>query len=389
MANQGVGRAVSKRQTVKRTASDRQGKKTNFDMPFFLLIVTLLVFGLVMMFSASAPSASYKYGDSYKFLKSQAMWSGLGILAMIVMTNFDYRKLKKLSPMIMLGALVLLVAVLIPGIGKSLNGARRWLNIPGVSLQPSELMKIAVIIFFAAKLSEEKEENLRKFKTGLMPYLILLGIIAVLMMLEPHFSGTIVILGVGVIMLLVAGVNIWHFVGLGSLGIPVVAYVIIKEPYRLKRIVSFLDPMSNKLDGGWQIVQSLYAIGSGGIFGLGLGLSRQKFLYIPEPQNDFIFAIVCEELGLIGAVIVMALFICLIWRGIKIALEAADAFGCLLTVGIIALIAVQMLINIAVVTSSVPVTGMPLPFFSAGGTSMTVLLAALGIVLNVSKYKKG
>ena len=302
---------------------------------------------------------------------------------MFFMANFNYKKLEKPAPLFLIISIGLLLAVLIVGVEG--GGAKRWLGVGGLTFQPSEVAKLAVIIYFSSSLARKKD-RIKNFKKGLLPYLLILGIISFLLIKEPHFSGTVIIFLVGVIILYVAGARILHFVLLSVPVITVAAYAVFTSEYRMKRITAFLDPWRYKMDDGWQIIQSLYAIGSGGLFGLGLGRSRQKFLYIPEPHNDFIFSIICEELGFIGAVTVLMLFIVLIWRGIRIALNAPDIFGSYLAVGIISLIAVQVLINVAVVTSSMPVTGMPLPFFSCGGSSLVFIMVSMGIILNISRH---
>jgi cell division protein FtsW len=360
-------------------------KRGPFDFGFFLLVMILLSFGLIMVFSASSASAFYSKNDSFFFVKRQLVWAILGLFTMFFMASYDYRKLGKMSFPLLLISIILLIAVCIVGI--EINGAKRWLGVGGLTFQPSEVAKLAVIIFFSYSLSKNKNK-IKLFFSGLVPYLLILAVIAALLMLEPHLSGTGVIFLTGVIILFVAGAKIYHFV---LLSVPVIGAVIaavVTSEYRWKRVTAFLDPFEDKMGSGWQIIQSLYAIGSGGLFGLGLGRSRQKFLYIPEPHSDFIFSILCEELGLVGAVTVIMLFVLLIWRGIKIALNAQDSFGSLLATGIITLIAVQVLINIAVVTSSMPVTGMPLPFFSAGGSSLVFIMASMGIVLSISRYSK-
>ncbi|MBR3942015.1 MAG: cell division protein FtsW, partial [Clostridia bacterium] len=272
------------------------------------------------------------------------------------------------------------------------NGGRRWINI-GISFQPSELAKFTVILWLACSLSSRKHKwhkatdtktFVRYFFKDFFPYLLFLGLFAGLLMLEPHFSCTMLIFGVGIIMLFVAGINTGY---LATIAAPVAAGVIwlVSFGYRSDRITSWLDPFANPRGDGWQIIQSLYAIGSGGMFGVGLGQSRQKFLWLPEPYNDFIFAVLCEELGFVGGAAVIILFALLIWRGITIAQRAPDLLGTLLAVGITALIALQVLINIAVVTGTIPVTGMPLPFFSSGGTALIFTMAEMGVLLNISK----
>jgi cell division protein FtsW len=274
--------------------------------------------------------------------------------------------------------------ILVILIGTDVNGGKRWIDLGFASVQPSEIAKIAVIIFFASSLSMNYKK-LGSFSKGLLPYLLCLGVFAGLIMLEPHFSATCVILFIGCILLIAAGARIKHFLLLSIPALIGAAGMIMAAPYRLQRVTSFLDPFADKLGDGWQIIQSLYAIGSGSIFGLGLGQSRQKFLYIPEPHNDFIFSILCEEMGFIGAVIVLGLFGILIFRGIKIAIHAPDLCSSLLAVGITSLIAIEVIVNVAVVTASMPVTGMPLPFFSYGGTTLLINMIAMGILLSISR----
>ena len=358
------------------------------DFYFFLTVMSLLAFGLIMVFSASSEAAryaSYTNGDAYYFIKRQGLWAVISIISMFFFANFDYHKLGKWAPAILGGSIGLLGLVLV--IGSRVKGGKRWINLGFTTFQPSELAKIAIIIFFAYSLS--KNPNiLKKFWSGLVPYLGVLGFIALLLMLEPHFSGTIVILTIGLSILFVAGAKVRHLMLLAAPAIFGACVLVFTSEYRMQRITAFMDPFKDKLGDGWQIIQSLYAIGSGKLFGLGLGRSRQKFLYIPEPHNDFIFSIVCEELGFIGAMIVLMLFAVIIWRGVKIAMDAPDTFGSLIAIGITTLIAVEVIINIAVVTSSMPVTGMPLPFLSYGGTALLAVMSCMGIMLNISKFSR-
>ncbi len=360
-------------------------KKKQIDFQFLIIVMALLALGLIMVFSASSESARHNFGDAYYFIKRQLIWALISLAAMTFFANFDYRRFGRFALPILIVSILLLMLVLF--IGDDIKGGKRWLNLGFSSFQPSEAAKIAVIIFFSRSLSKNPG-ILEKFWTGLLPYLGVLGIFAGLLMLEPHFSGTVVLVLVGVIILFVAGAKISHLLMLGTPAVVVGWLLVISSEYRWRRITAFLDPFRDKLGDGWQIIQSLFAIGSGGIFGLGLGRSRQKFLYIPEPHNDFIFSILCEELGFIGAFLTILLFAALIWRGIKIAMNASDTFGSLLAVGITSLIAVEVIINIAVVTSSMPVTGMPLPFFSYGGTALFAIMCCMGIMLNISRYSK-
>ena len=360
--------------------------KKPFDFWIFITVLILLSIGTIMVFSSSAAYAyNYMHGDTYHFLKKQLMLVPIGFAAMFFTMNYDYKKLGKLSPIILVAAIVLLILVIIPGIGSIRNGARRWIDLKVTDFQPSEFAKIAVIIFFSFSLSKRKDQ-LQSFFKGLLPYMILLGVIAGLLLLEPHKSGTIVIVLVSSIILFAAGAKISHFFIMGVPAVAAFSVLIAIDEYSRDRIMSFMDPFKYLKGEGWQAVQSLYAIGSGGLFGRGLGKSLQKFLYIPEPYNDFILSVLAEELGFIGVLTVIILFLIFIWRGIKVSINAPDVFGSLMAVGITSLIAVQALLNIAVVTSSVPPTGMPLPFFSYGGTSLVFLMSGVGILLNISRY---
>ncbi len=357
--------------------------KKPFDFLLFMTVLILLSLGTIMVFSAGAPHANNNMNDTYYFIKKQLLYLPLAFLAMFVTMNIDYRKLGKWSPVFLIGSIALLA--LVPVIGTELNGAKRWIFIGPINFQPSETAKLAVILFFSYSLSKRKN-GLESFFKGLLPYLLLLGVYGGLLLIEPHLSGTIIIFGVACIILFTAGSKIRHFMILSVPAIAGLIALIIFFPYRRDRLISFLNPFADPSGDGYQVVQSLYAIGSGGLFGRGLGKSMQKFLYIPEPYNDFIFAILAEEMGFIGVVAVLLLFLVFIWRGIKISINAPDVFGSLVAVGITSLVAIQVIINVAVVTSSMPVTGMPLPLFSHGGTSLIFLMAGIGILLNISRY---
>ncbi len=368
-----------------RVKKEKKIVRQGIDIPFFILVIMLLAFGLVMMFSASFPSALYRQGDSFHFIKSQLFAAALGVAAMIFLSFWDYKFWRRLALPLFVVSIVLLILVLV--IGKEVNGAKRWIYIGPINFQPSEVVKLGVIVFFAHCISTFNQ-YMNKFSTGILPYFAMLGVISGLMILEPHYSGTILICGVGLILIFAGGASLKWITLFGGMGVAGMTYIILFTDYATSRIQTWLDPSRDPSGKSYQILQSLYAIGSGGLMGLGLGQSRQKYLYIPEPHNDFIFAIVCEELGFIGAMFVIILFALLIWRGFVIAFNAPDKFGSLLTIGIISLVAIQFLLNIAVVTNSIPVTGMPLPFFSYGGTSLMILLAEMGIVLSVSRYSK-
>ena len=342
-------------------------KKVSFfnnplDYTLLITILLLLSLGLIMVLSASSPTSLAESGTSYTYFIKQAIFAIAGLVAMGIISKINYRVYKSFYKFVYVLSIILLALVLV--IGTSSNGAKRWIYIGGQSFQPSEFVKLFMIIFYAGLLTKDREE-LPKFWKGLVKHIIWIAPIACLLLLEPHMSATLVISGICLVMMIVAGCKFSQlFVSGLIIGVPVIGVLIVKSSYRLKRVVTFLDPWQDKLGDGWQVIQSLYAIGSGGLFGLGLGQSKQKYLYLPEPQNDFIFSVLAEELGWAGCVFVIILFAILIWRGVLIAMKAPDMFGSLLAVGITSLIAIQVIINVAVVTSSMPATGMPLPFFS-------------------------
>ena len=363
-----------------------------FDFILLIVVIILLALGLIMVLSASSPSALSETGDdSYVYFRRQGIFAIIGIIAMLFISKIDYRRYKKISRIAYIGSIILMLMVRIPKIGVEAGGAYRWIKI-GIQFQPSEIAKIALIIYFAAYLSNHLKE-IGEFKKGFIkPFLILVPVILILVLVQDHLSATIIIIMVISIMMLTAGTKLRYFLTLGSIGavggagaLYLMAKFTEKGGFRIQRIISFMDPWADKQGDGWQIIQSLYAIGSGGLFGVGLGESRQKYLYISEPQNDFIFSVLAEELGFVGCVLVIALFAIFIWRGVLIAMKAPDTFGSLIAIGITSLIGLQAIINIAVVTSSMPVTGMPLPFFSYGGTSLLILLAS---VRNITEYIK-
>lgn len=359
-------------------------RKREYDFWLLFTVIALTAIGVVMVFSASSYYATYNLNNKFYFLIRQALWSGVGLFCMLIVSNIDYRKLAVVSPVLMLISIVLLVLVAIPGIGSVYNNARRWFNLGFTTLQPSELMKISLILFLSFSLAKNSGK-LRFFFKGLVPYLLIVGFVDFLLLLEPHYSCAILITAVSAVILFCAGARILHFLAIGVPALAAAAYLVYSSEYRWQRFISFLDPFSDPQGAGYQAVNSLYAIASGSIFGRGLGKSLQKYLYIPEPQNDFIFSIVAEELGFVGAFTVIILFLMLIWRGIRISMNAPDMLGSLIAIGITSLIAIETIVNIAVVTATIPVTGMPLPFISYGGTSMLFHLTAMGILLNISR----
>jgi len=362
-------------------------KRTTPDLILIIVTLSLLAVGLTMVYSASAIWAEYKFDDSFFFAKRQMLFAGVGIAAMFFIMNVDYWTWRTWAKVIIIICFVLLLLVLIPGVGNVRNGSRSWIGVGAFSVQPSEFMKLAMIAFLAKYLSE-RQKLITSFTKGLVPSLGLVFLAFALIMLQPDLGTGTVMVGTCVVMIFISGARIRHFVFLGLLGVAGFVALVLSAPYRIKRITSFLDPWEDPLGSGFQIIQSLYAIGPGGLFGLGLGQSRQKFFYLPEPQTDFIFAILSEELGFIGGSFVILLFALLLWRGIRIALGAPDLYGSFLAVGIVAMIAIQVMINIGVVTGLMPVTGITLPFLSYGGSSLTLMLMAIGVLLNVSRYSR-
>lgn len=360
------------------------------DLPFLLLTMLLLGIGLIMLLSASFPSAQTE-GDPLAYFKRQAVFAALGLFAMFWVSKINYQRFRGLAKMALVVSLVLLVLVAIPGIGIWRNGARRWLGIPGTSFQfqPSEIAKLGIIVYFSATIAKKREKMLT-FKSGILPYGVLLAVIAVLMALEPHASGMILLLGIGAVLMVVGGID-WRWVATGLTAAGAGVYLLLftdlmeKIGYNSDRITTWRDAFWDAQDKSYQMAQSLITIGSGGLLGVGLGKSRQKFMFLPEEHNDFIFAVVCEELGLVGATLIMILFALLIIRGYWLAIHARDRFGSLLVVGVTTQIALQTFLNIAVVTGLIPATGISLPFFSYGGTALAIQLVEVGVVLSVSR----
>lgn len=360
-------------------------KKAPMDTLFLVLVIALLIMGLIMVFSASYATAYFKMKDSYFYIKKQAVFAGLGLIAMYVMSKFNYNVLRILALPAYIISIITLVLVM--AMGSDAKGAGRWLDLGFARFQPSELAKLGLILFLALFISVNYNK-MHKFVNGILYPAGIIGVLAVLIVIEPHLSGTLLVCSIGFCMMIVGGANLKFISILGAFGGAAAIFVVSNFGYMQDRIQTWLHPELDPLGKGFQTMQSLYAIGSGGFFGLGLGKSRQKYLYIPEPQNDFIFSIICEELGFIGAFLIMAVIAFLCYRGFVIAWGAPDKFGALLVVGIIVQVAVQTLLNIAVVTNAIPPTGISLPFFSYGGTALTILLAEMGIVLSVSRQAR-
>lgn len=351
------------------------------------IVLFLVCFGCLMVYSASFYSANYHYGNKYFFLIKQIMGVIMGIVAMIFFIYFDYHLLAKYKWWIIGLTFLLLALVFVPGLGLESYGAKRWVSILGFSIQPSEIAKFALVIFTASYMSDN-HNKVKTFK-GLLPVLIVGGLMCVLIMLEPSMSVTMCIGFVTLFMLIIGGMSKKHTLMFSVPAAAVVPLLIILEPYRLKRLLAFIDPWASPQGEGFQLIQSLYSLGDGGWFGVGLFNSRQKYLFLPFAESDFILSIIGEEIGFIGTVLLMAVFLLLVYKLIKIALGAKDRFGAMLVSGVAFIIAVQTLLNIAVVTGSIPPTGLPLPFISSGGTSVMVFMAGIGICLNVLRQSKG
>lgn len=364
----------------------RAASLPTFDIPFLLILLLLLSYGLIMLFSAGYAVALYRRGDAYTYIRPQLLFAALGVLAMYAASLVDYHVWHRLAwPMLGISLLLLTIVLFMP----EYNGCKRWIVLPGLgTLQPSEIAKFSIVLVFSHIISLN-HDRMKSFSTGVVPFALILGVVTVLMLLEPHLSGTLLILSIGAVLMFVGGTGLKWFAlaGIAGAGAIAAAVMLLPElvPYAMGRLSSWRDPFADPLGEGHQTIQSLYAIASGGAAGLGLGNSRQKYLYVPEPQNDFIFSILCEELGFVGAALTVVLFLLLFLRGMSIAVRARDKFGALLAVGFVVQVVLQAVLNIAVVTNTIPNTGISLPFFSSGGTSLMMLLGEMGIVLSVSR----
>ena len=372
-----------------RKIKKKKRKKTKItidrDNGVYVAVILLVMIGLLLVFTSSSYYALYEQGDLYFFIKKQAIWAGIGLCFMSFFARVDYHFLRKLTWPLAIGTFGLLVLVL--AIGKEINGAKRWIEVGGLSIQPSEIAKYAVV-FILAHVIVKMGREIKTIGKGIFMPLAIGASFAVLVLLEKNLSITVVIALVTYLMIMVGGANLRILIGLIPVGLAAGFGLIIIEPYRLARLTTFLNPWADQSDSGYQLVHSLMAIGSGGVVGQGLGNSMQKALYMPEPHNDFIFAILAEEFGLLGCIFVIGLFVFLIISSIKVAMQAKDVYGRLLATGITLVIAIQAIINISVVTGSIPVTGVPLPFISTGGTSLLINLVAMGVLLNIAKQGK-
>jgi cell division protein FtsW len=363
-------------------------ERHGFDTTILLLAVVLTCFGVVMVYSSSSIMAAKRYGDGFYFLKRQGLFAAAGFLVMATAMRFDYHHLRRLAVPIFLFCTVLLVAVLIPGIGSHAGGASRWIRLPGFKVQPAELAKLGLVLYMAHSLSK-KGEKIKSFKLGFTPYMVVLAVLLLLLLLQPDLGSAITLALVAMTMLLVAGSRLTYLLSVGILAVPFLYFAVMNVAYRRKRILAFLNPWEDPTNTGFQIIQSWIAVGTGGLFGNGLGEGKQKLFYLPEAHTDFIFSVVGEELGFAGVIVIAAMFLVLVLRGVRTALGAPDDFGRYLAFGVTLLLGLQAFVNIAVVLGLLPTKGLALPFVSYGGTSLVTTLLAVGILLNVSSQTRG
>lgn len=362
-------------------------KNKNIDLILLISVIAISIFGIIMIYSSSNIWAEYKFNDAFKYLKMQGLFLIVGIVLMIIISKIPYKYYLDKANIILVICFVLLILVLIPGIGKIRNGSRSWFGVGGLGIQPSEFMKLALIIFISKYLHKNERNNI-SIKKDILPILFITLLTFGLIMLQPDF-GTGVIIVMSIIgILFISGLKMKFFIIAGLVGVVGAVVLILIAPYRFERILSFINPWVDPLGTGFQAIQSLFAIGPGGLLGLGLGNSIQKHFYLPEPQTDFIFAIISEELGFLGVLIVSALFLTIIYRGMKISLNAKDLFSKYLSFGITFSLAFQALLNLMVVVSLIPITGVTLPFLSYGGSSLLITLCSMGILLNISRFQK-
>jgi len=357
------------------------------DLTLLISVLIISIFGSIMIYSASYIWAEYKYNDALKFVKNQVLFLIIGIILMILVSKINYKIYYEKANILLISCIILLILVLIPGIGTVRNGSRSWFGIGSFGIQPSEFTKLALIIFVSKYLSKG-DKIVKDIKKGVLPILGLLIFIFGIIMLQPDFGTGSIILVTIIVLLFVGGVSYKFFLKIGIIGVIGIVLLIIAAPYRMSRILSFLDPWSDPLGSGFQIIQSLYAIGPGGLFGYGLGNSRQKHFFLPEPQTDFIFSIISEELGFLGCLFVVIMFFIICYSGFKISKKCDDLFAKYVSFGIIFQISFQACMNLMVVTGLIPVTGVTLPFLSYGGSSLLITLVSVGIVLNISRYQK-
>ena len=360
-------------------------RKLSPDFWLFGAVATLVGIGVIMVYSASAIVAADRFGDPWFFLRKQLFWAGLGAIGLWAALRMDYRRLERLVVPLLALSLVLLVLVLVPPFGQNINGTRRWLRVGPMSFQPVELAKFSLVLYLASFLAR-REAEIGRFRRGLLPVLLTAGALAGLTIVQPDLGNSIALLVLALGLAYLAGARVAHMALIAGLALPVVGLLIALKPYRWRRMVAFMNPWDDPQGAGFQIIQSFLALGSGGWTGRGLGESKQKLFYLPEPYTDFIFAIIGEELGLIGAIAVIAVFAVVIWRGLRVGLRAPDPFGGYLALGLTLLLATQTIVNIGVVTGALPTKGLPLPFVSFGGSALLTTMFSAGVLLNISQH---
>ena len=362
--------------------------RKGFDTTILLLAVVLTCFGLVMVYSASSIMAARRFNDGLYFLKRQGLFALSGFVVMAAVMHIDYHRLRRLAVPFLFCCIALLVVVLIPGVGSHAGGASRWLRLPGFSVQPSELAKLGLVLYMAHSLAK-KREKIKSFKLGFIPYMVVLALLLLLLLLQPDLGSALTLGAVAMVMLLVAGTRLSYLSSVVILAIPFLYFAVMNVDYRRRRILAFLHPWQDPTNTGFQIIQSWIAFGTGGLFGNGLGEGIQKLFYLPEAHTDFIFSVVGEELGFLGVLVVTAMFLVLVMRGIRTAIGAPDDFGRYLAFGVTLLLGLEAFVNIAVVMGMLPTKGLALPFLSYGGTSLLTTLVAVGILLNISAHVPG
>ena len=358
------------------------GLSASYDLALLFPVLFLVGIGVVMVYSASSAIALKTHGSDYYFLKKQAMFSLAGIVTLVAFRRFPFRLFRPLAYPLLATALVLLLCVWVPGLGVTAGGARRWLRMGALTFQPSELARLAMVVYLAYSLSK-KQERLRLFSIGMVPHLAVLALLAAVLLQQPDFGAVAILGAITWIMLFVGGVRLSHLVSPLLVVMPIAFFLMVQAEYRLKRLMSFLDPWQYQSDAGYQVIHSLMAFGSGGIFGTGIGKGYQKLFYLPEPHTDFVFSVIGEELGMVGVLVILLLYGLILWRGIGIARRSADAFGQLVALGITAAIGLQVVVNMSVVLGLLPTKGLTLPFLSYGGTSLLINMASVGILLNI------
>ena len=363
-------------------------RKLSPDVWLFGVVLALVFLGVVMVYSASAIIAADRFGDPFFFLKKQLFWAFLGGGLLWAALRLDYRRLERLVVPLLVVSIALLVLVLLPPFGQAINGTRRWFRIGPLSFQPVELAKFALVLYLASFLTR-RAAALRSFWQGLFPILLVAGTMALLTFVQPDLGNSLALVVLTLVLAYLAGAPVKHMAWVAAAALPLVALAVALKPYRWRRMVTFVNPWDDPQGSGFQIIQSFLALGSGGLTGRGLGGSKQKLFYLPEPYTDFIFAIVGEELGLIGAVCVIALFAVLIWRGLRVGLHAPDPFGSYLALGLTVMLATQTLVNLGVVMGALPTKGLPLPFVSFGGSALLMTMFSAGVLLNISQHATG